>query len=598
MFEEKATLSSKKQRPSQVGAANSSTPSTHNKPLGGLFSPLAQYPGAGYAEVFATARSEPPIAEHKPAQVAHKTIVRTKNTMAHVPDHFFTSALLLVDDEGNARMDKNTLREAGIGKIQVLTSGLLAARFLSHYAKEIDAKHIDIIVCHPHLGDMSALQWIELMRLHPVLKHLPVLGIAGSEDTAKLLRAFGGGFTEILVRPYSQDDLRRILYKMQEITLAAQSQRQSQSEYGQREQAEKDNAIFAKGLKRLESFQSEGGRAESFVQDGLQWLKIQEWDKAITTLNKALYSQEMRGEAEYGLAVAWQGKKNVEKYCYYLSEACVSLVRSQKWAKARMAYTQLLKVMPKAANPFVIVAEALVRAQKYREAEGTLVLGLPLGNAQDTTERLARACYYSDDPSFALEKIQKSFTAPLLHPIVQALSEALKKVGEEHEQRLQKRREERAALREKSRSLPAMAFTEERTASRTAQPGVMLSLDDPFDAPFDPVDEERNASTKMSKKGKKQTGWDDAEALDDISSASALSGVEGHTAKKDARQKTGKNSDTHAKQKSGSKTSHNANAIAPLQPLFEEDVAVNMFSPKLNDIATVIKTTWKIMKGK
>ncbi len=570
----------KKVRPPHGGADIANTPSTQNKPLGGLFSPLAQYPGAGYAEVFATARNENFSAERKPVQAVPKTVVRTKETMAQVPEHFFTSALLLVDDEGNARMDKNALREAGIGKIQVLTSGLLGARFLSMYAKEIDAKHIDIIICHPHLGDMSALQWIELIRLHPLLKRLPVLGIAGSNDTAKLLRAFGGGFTDIVVRPYSQDDLRRILYSMQEAVLGAQSQWQRQGAHAPWEQVKKDDTAFAKAMKRLESFQSEGGRAESFVQDGLHWLKAQEWDKAITILSKALYNQDMRGEAEYGLAVAWQGKKNVEKHCYYLSEACLSLVRSQKWAKARMAYTQLLKVMPAAINPFVAVAENLVRAQKYRDAAGLLVLGLPLGNAKDAAQRLARACYYNDNPQETVEHLQKAFTAPVLQGIVQDLPAALVQVTEEHEKRLQQRREERAALREKARAMPvAMAFTAENTPSgrkNTSKKGIgSLALEEVSLLEDDGLlleDEEWTSS-------KKKTG--------EYAHGAASAGAESLSKKK---KEDSKGISKGEKNKKGE-------AVA-LQPLFEEDVAVEMFSPKLNDIATVIKTTWKIMKGK
>ncbi len=577
-------MSKKKQRPEEKGAI---TPSTQNKPLGGLFSPLAQYPGAGYAEVFATARGKDDatfLKEHASAPVVKKTVVRTKGAMANIPDHFFTSALLLVDDESNARMDRNALREAGIAKVQVLTSGVLAARFLAHYSKEVEAKHIDVIVCHPHLGDMSALQWIELLSTHPVLKNIPVLGIAGSEDAAKLLRAFGDGFAEILVRPYSHDDVRRILYKIQESAL---TNVQNSSTEGL------DDTAFSQNLKRLQTLQSEDGRAERFVQDGLQWLKMKEWDKAITALSKALHNQEMRGEAEYGLAVAWQGKKNIEKYCYYLSEACLSLVRSQKWAKARMAYTQLLKFMPSAANPFVAVAENLIRAQRYRDAAGTLVLGLPLGNAQDATQRLARACYYAENPPFAVSKIQKAFTAPMLQKIVQELPDALKQITEEHEQRLQQRREERAALRLKTRSLPqSTAYTAPVSSAKKGADSpspdatyaqspmlVSLSLEDTFsDSQQDLYDAEDKASKSGMAKG--VAGRNSSEN----------DSTEGSNATRGQKSKKSKND--------SAKPASKKEQAPLLQPLFEEDMAVDMFSPKLNDIATVIKTTWKIMKGK
>ncbi len=191
-------------------SANPSRPRP-SRPMGGMFSPLAQYPGAGYEEVFSTGRKHDtlPVLPQKTAKKATKEIVRTKVSMAHTKQHSFRSALLLVEMEGNARMDRAALRDAGVNRVQVLTSGLLASRFLSLKTQQGEStqdhnpvKGVDLVVCHPRLEDMSSLQWIELIRLNPALRHLPVITIAGSVEEGALFQALNCNFTSILTRPY------------------------------------------------------------------------------------------------------------------------------------------------------------------------------------------------------------------------------------------------------------------------------------------------------------------------------------------------------------------------------------------------------------
>ncbi len=528
-----------------------------SKPIGGVFSPKAQYPCAVYTEVFSTARDTFFHVEDKLTQTqGNKITIRTKESMAKGKIHSFNSALLLVDTEGNARMDKKTLRDVGIEQVQVLTSGLLAARYLSTAASEKTLSTADIIISHAHFEDMPALQWIELMRSHPLFKNIPILGIASDEASARMLGAFANGFTKILIRPFSQDDLNHVL---EEISITV-----SNAPIPQVDAMEMatQSVLFKDTLKRLESYQGEGGRATKFVQEGLQLLKEQEFDKAVIAFKKALYNQEMKGEAEFGLAAAWKGKKNIEKHCYYLSEACLSLVRSQKFAKARMAYNQLLKIMPKAENPFVIIADQFVRSQKYKEAAGFLVLGLPLGNGEHTAKLLAKTCYYSENPQFVLGKIIKAFTATALQPIVKELPKALKYYTEKYEVEMQSLRDKRSVLQQKAKTLAAT----QRTAFAVTSP-------------------------KSNDGNSQKQGGSQALSLFDDSQSNMNRFAVNNDYNED-------DSPLNLYSEQEVQNSSNSKAEPMMKPLFEEDVEVGMFSPKLNDIATVIKTTWKLMKRK
>ncbi len=528
--------------PPRVGEASS-------KPLGGVFSPKAQYPGTNYAKVLSTSRSsqELPPPTPAPAERQEKKIIRSRPEPQFTQPHPFTSSLLLVDTEDNARMDKNALREAGVKHVQVLTSGLLAARYLSLQAQSADnAQHVDIIICHPRLEDMSALQWMELIRLHPLLTRLPVLCITGSAHEAQLLGHMIGGFDDIIMRPYSHHDLHRALHMVEDV-YDPESRAQA---------PESADAFFAL-LKQLEGYQGEGAKAEMNFREGLRHLKEKSWDAAIQVLMRALYYKALKGEAEYALAAAWQGKQNSDKYSYYLSEACLTFVRTQQWARARLAYTQLLRVMPDAENPFIRMAENHVRAKNYRDAAGTLVLGLELGNAHDVVQRIARACLYTENPPFTLTQIQKAFTAEELLPLVQALPAALQQQSETYETQMQQRRKEHAALKQQAQDMPMQ--------------GPVLTL---------------QRKEKEAKLEAEQAKVYDAASY--TGNTGDMSGViPGAPTLIDEE-----------KAQAGATNPKSTEGV--LAPLGEEDMGTDLFSsfPRLNEMAAVVKVTWKLMKGK
>ncbi len=544
------------------------------KHMGGMFSPLAQYPGVGYGEVFQKGRVQDalPEKEPKPLQEKNKVFIRTNKPMESNREHSYTSALLLVEIEGNARMDRSFLREAGFTRIQVLTSGILAGRFLDIQSKEQSSEAVDVVFCHPRLDDMSAPQFIELIRLSPLLKNIPIIAIAGSSEEGILFQSMGSGFTNILTRPYSLHDLQSSLSRAQE---SQQNSLQLESSMYPKSQKEFDLA-----LKTLEGYKGQNAKTFMYFNEGLKLLKEKSWDMAIVALSKVLYNQELKGEAEYGLAVAWQGKNNPEKYTYFMNEACLSLVRAQKWARARHAYSKLVQVMPHALNPFVRTAEGLIRGQNFRDAGATLLLGIELSNKRETLERIARACFYTENVEFTLDRIQKNFTAPELKALVAALPQELERLNQGHAVALEKKRHERALLRKELKSLPKKS--------------------DPFNlSPFG-AGERNDGAGKSSRSS--LSGVDLLESESSRKAVDFLPFNEDEDELENQAKSPKKGLGLFSSRKKGKKTSKkstqkNIKDEKSIQ-LQEHDLEVDFFPKQLNEIATVIKTTWKLMKGK
>ncbi len=506
-----------------------------NQHFGGIFAPLAQYPGASYAKLLAE-KIEQDIPVVKPKKVSEKTIVRS--TMPHIMKKIalpFKNALLLVELESNASLDRAALRDAGISQLQVLTSGVQAAKILSN--KIPNDAPIDIVFCHPRFEDMSAVQWIELIRSHPALKQLPVVSLVGSPAEERLLRAVMGGFDDLLTRPYSpknlQDKLLQISY------LHADDRRQ-----------DLPSQAFDATLARFDSRKTEDGKASFHMEDGLRFITEKQWGNAVQAFTKAMLHPDYKGDAELGLAAASRGNKDMEKFNYYLYEASLTFTRAAKWTKARSAYKHVLRNMPKAPSPFVRTMQAHIRAGNYTDAATTLISGLDLSKHENIASHIAKACLYTENPPYTLQKVKQFFTDPALKDIVKSLDVHLQQAFVNHQDSVNKARAAKAKLEQRAK---------EQLKAEARIPTVI-----------EPVGVELGDYDFNDKKIADEYAADES-ILDDIPGRPSLM------------------NDDYVKRQE-------REGVLPL--MNEAEVESQMFSsfPGLNEAATVIKTTWKLMK--
>ncbi len=507
--------------------------------FGGIFGPLAQYPGASYATILAekieqhtfvprnTKREKTWVRSH-----AHDLKDMSKNTLP------FNSALLLVDMESNASLDRTALRDAGIKFVRVLTSGVQAAKALSAANSNDlgEGGQIDIVFCHSRLEDMSAAQWIELIRKHPGLKNLPVVALVGGDVEREFLQSMD--FTDLVTRPYSPKTLHDKLLHIQKIPnpwLDAQSPE------------------FNAALHRFERCKTEEGKASFHVEEGLRFVQQKAWDSAIQEFNKALVHPAHKGDAELGLAAAWRGKQDLEKFRYYVYEAGLTFTRASQWTKARSAYVYMLRVLPKAPSPFVRTAQSYIRAGEYAKAATALVHGMELSSHENIANQVANACIYTENPAQALSKVKQVFVDPSLKNIVDSLDDNLAQALVAHQDAVSKGREERAKLEEK-----AKVFKAQQAKKHIPQ---LVSLEPEFD------DDCINSGAKLTE-------------YDEKGDESILEAIPGNPSlMQDDYVRKGKQENV-------------------LELMSEDDLESQLFTgfPKLNEAATVIKTTFKLMK--
>ena len=318
--------------------------------------------------------------------------------MSTVPAaHYFRSALLLVDAEVNAAVDRRALREAGL-KVRIMTSGLAAAQFLVGAGLPEGGEAGErpgVILCHGKLGDMSGPQFVQLVRLHPLLLGVPVLLVSNDDDEASRLDTLASGATGLLVRPYSQQSLLKALHALagaEELAL-------------RRGARDLSTAAFDAALRRFSGVAHEKPDGTSAFNAGLQALQQRRWDVAIAAFQRAMREITLKGESELGLAAAWHGKGDMARYRHYLREAGLTFARARLWHRARVTYMRLLRVEPGADSPFLAVAERHIRAEDFTQAAEALAAGYDLGELKGLPDKLVQACLGTAEPGRSVDSV-------------------------------------------------------------------------------------------------------------------------------------------------------------------------------------------------
>ena len=401
--------------------------------------PPARYgyapPGSIFITRFALPAFQAPAARPlRPVRPFQGVTVMSDKAPAAIPA--FTTALLLAQSEEFAVIDRRALRDVGISQVRVLTSGVYAARFLAGREKSDSSPQPDIVLVHHQLADMSGADFVGLVRSHPRLVGLPVLHISSSDTPEEKLQALANGYSAVLTRPYSDKNMRA--------SLAAAASFKAQGDGLRHGQALLNTSNFDKALEHFAALGAlciQENPQQSFY-DGLELLRKREWDSAIRALQRALKLLAIRGEAEFGLALAWKGKGDQHKYKSYLERAGNSFAQAAKWHRARVVYARLLRDEPGAQSPFLLEAERLLRAGEFEVAATALAEGHTLTAKGPIRERLARTlAYNSENPEDAALALRRSLERKAPH-LAEELAGEVREELDEQLRRIQERKQD------------------------------------------------------------------------------------------------------------------------------------------------------------
>lgn len=324
----------------------------------------------------------------------------------------FSSVFLLVRSEELALLDRRALRDTGVRQITVLTSGIQAARKLAESVAKTIADKPEMVLCHEQLADMSSDIFIRLVRMHPALVPFPILMVVSTNTPEVREKAKNAGCNGLLARPYTPASL------MKQMRLVAEYQAKTYLALGNR--LKDDPQAFRTALESLaKRVLIRSNNADQLYRGALLFLRQQNWDEAVATLERANKLAPEKGDIVLALSAAWLGKKDQEKSRSLLREAVSVFAEAGDWDKAAGVSTRLLRDYPDEPHPFFAQARHLlsngkadIAVQVLQSAgfTGSKAAAGPESNAW-AYEQIARGCMEAPSKKNALNKLKSALIA-------------------------------------------------------------------------------------------------------------------------------------------------------------------------------------------
>ncbi|MDE5833063.1 MAG: response regulator [Desulfovibrio sp.] len=308
--------------------------------------------------------------------------------------------LLLCENDSASQIDRRLLRDAGFAHVKTSHSGIESARLIAGLT-ESDF-YPDLVICSQKLEDMDGEQFCAIVRQHPRLLSYPILLVLSSEDEAAQLTTLGCGASALLGRPYSADTL-----KTRVTELLKHCQGRACLKLGEKQT---DTRAFDEALATYGILLKPSREPEDFFRLGMKCLKESRWNQAIGAFQIALTQAHIKAEAEMGMAAAYRGKGDMERFRAWLARAAETYLKARRWHQARAAYGRLLKHDPNARNPFIVRARELVREKNYEDAAITLAESLEVLKNAKPTDKLAALCMGAEDPDAMFKALEAGLT--------------------------------------------------------------------------------------------------------------------------------------------------------------------------------------------
>ncbi len=211
----------------------------------------------------------------------------------------FNKIILLTRDELSSTVDKQAFKHAGFKQVFTQNSGI-------ELALELADVHINrlerdtLVFCQRNFSDISALEFIKLIRKHPFLLHQPLVFIASNkEESAEYLKH---GFTATLTRPFTSIELEETIRYCKWFENV---RREKLLEFIHTKGITPSSKAFyalLEDFRLSQDIRPERVNPETALHDGLELIRRGQKQKAIALLNKATNNSISAARAHEELA--------------------------------------------------------------------------------------------------------------------------------------------------------------------------------------------------------------------------------------------------------------------------------------------------------
>ncbi len=311
------------------------------------------------------------------------------------------TVILASKDVKDGEMDKRTLKSLGFTTdLKVFTSGIELALFLV----DIDISHLErhyIVLCNPKLKDMTAKEFIDLIRLHPLNIHQPVIAMSTSENETASFQDMP--FTKVVQRPSSMQVLEDAL------TYATRYEQQKRKQIEQL-MSNPDFYFSSKDFfsKLTEHQKEEEKRNPDAVLErlspaqalyaGYDLLRDKHINKAIPTLLKALADENVVPQASVALARAYAASGKPDLVRKYLCEAIIGFAFLNNDDKMLNLASRYKERFVNLEHPLINDIGRYVETSRLKDFMKKLILLNDYYPLEEESSNLIRVCLQTKKP--------------------------------------------------------------------------------------------------------------------------------------------------------------------------------------------------------
>lgn len=318
-----------------------------------------------------------------------------------MPKHYIESALIVAADHQLARLDRDCLKQAGVSRVRILQAGQEALQMVL-------SEPPDIVVCDENLRDMPGLEFISIME-SVVLGNRPPVIVAGLDaHEHAILRAVAAGCLGYLIRPYSPERLTGYLelaHKSIERDPVRRELLKRAKEAAKVHTPQAAKTAFKKVV-------AEKPAAKQWFEMGCRHLSRRAYEQAVLAFANALTEEADYADAYVGMAKAYKEMGEWAKYRESMLQAAECCVRIKKMDRIRKLFADVIRTIPKDANPYMELGFRLVRKGDFETAASIYQQALSeTVSEKDVYAAMARAGHFTHVPETTAEKLAKQYAA-------------------------------------------------------------------------------------------------------------------------------------------------------------------------------------------
>jgi tetratricopeptide (TPR) repeat protein len=292
---------------------------------------------------------------------------------------------------------RENLARLGYTNCARFSSGKAAAEFIRHNPSRV-------IIIDTEVEDLSLAEFVTALREVRQADFLHILVISDERTEEFVLSMISSGCSGLVLRPYTLDALRNHML---------QSERPDREKDGDRQTVDQAADMIGQGqfedaigdLTMVVS--KEEDLASKFFFQGCQMLVEKKWSDAIQAFNQSLDRNQTFIKAYEGLARAYLGKNDTDRYRFYLQKAADEYAKLNNFSKVKKIFVEIVKYDVNAPNPYNTLGIRLRQEKQYKEAIQAYFQAIELSPRDENIHyNMAKAYFCDSQPNKALECIR------------------------------------------------------------------------------------------------------------------------------------------------------------------------------------------------